>query len=226
MNKGTFAEYHRLQAEMRADEHYGGSSEGSHRCTRPSNEEIVPGASHNGDVIHTDFLKRSVLDFEVALVGVINEYWRLSKTPGHFTPEDLELALYHIFTLDATLPAQIGAFLAAAADVLRAQALQAAIEDGDIDFVVDIVGTGGDGHNTFNVSTTAAVAAAGARVIKHGSRASTSSSESADLLQSLDCSLTAPSSGTAFPISKIPFTFILAPHYHPPLVVALFLARL
>lgn len=161
---------------------------------------------------------------------------KLVKTPEHFTPEDLKLALDHLFTPDAALPAQIGAFLtalhigrverrpeslAAAAEVLRARALQATIEDGDTDFVVDIVGTGGDGHNTFNVSTTAAVVAAGAgaRVIKHGSRASTSSSGSADLLQSLDCSFTAPSVGTPFPISKIPFTFILAPHYHPALAM-------
>ncbi|KAG1864895.1 glycosyl transferase [Suillus subluteus] len=162
---------------------------------------------------------------------------KLVKTPECFTPEDLKLALHHLFTPNATLPAQIGAFLAAlhigkverrpeslaaAAEVLRARALQAAIEDGDTDFVVDIVGTGGDGHNTFNVSTTAAVVAAGAgaRVIKHGSRASTSSSGSADLLQALDCSFTAPSSsGAPFPIPKVPFTFILAPHYHPALAM-------
>ncbi|KAG2039940.1 glycosyl transferase [Suillus americanus] len=162
---------------------------------------------------------------------------KLVKTPQCFTPEDLKLALHHLFTPNATLPAQIGAFLTAlhigkverrpeslavAAEVLRARALQAAIEDGDTDFVVDIVGTGGDGHNTFNVSTTAAVVAAGAgaRVIKHGSRASTSSSGSADLLQALDCSFTAPSSsGTPFPIPKVPFTFILAPHYHPALAI-------
>ncbi|KAG0701918.1 glycosyl transferase [Suillus ampliporus] len=161
---------------------------------------------------------------------------KLVKTPEYFTPEDLKLALHHLFTPDAALPVQIGAFLAAlhigrverrpeslaaAAEVLRARALQAAIEDGDTDFVVDIVGTGGDGHNTFNVSTTAAVVAAGAgaRVIKHGSRASTSSSGSADLLQSLDCIFTAPSPGTPLPIPKVPFTFILAPHYHPALAM-------
>jgi len=178
---------------------------------------------------------------------------KLVKTPEFFTPEDLKLALHHLFIPGAALPAQIGAFLAAlhierlerrpeslaaAAQVLRARALQAVIEDGETDFVVDIVGTGGDGHNTFNVSTTAAVVAAGAgaRVIKvgimylycinsakiknkHGSRASTSSSGSADLLQSLNCSFAAPSLGTPLPIAKVPFTFILAPHFHPALAM-------
>ncbi|KAI0783470.1 glycosyl transferase [Abortiporus biennis] len=157
---------------------------------------------------------------------------KLVQTPEYFTPEDVRVALEHIFTPDAVLPGQIGAFLtalhvnrverrpeslAAAADVLRHRALKAAVADADSDFVVDIVGTGGDGHNTFNVSTTAGIVAAGAgaRVIKHGSRASTSSSGSADLLQSLGCLFTAPTPGTPMPIAKVPFTFILAPHYHP-----------
>ncbi|KAH7913354.1 glycosyl transferase family, a/b domain-containing protein [Hygrophoropsis aurantiaca] len=161
---------------------------------------------------------------------------KLVKTPEYFTPDDLKSALNHLFTPDAVLPAQIGSFLtalhierverrpealAAAADVLRSRALKAAIEGCDRDFVVDIVGTGGDGHNTFNVSTTAAVVAAGAgaRVIKHGSRASTSTSGSADLLQSLGCSFAAPTPGTAMPISRVPFTYILAPHYHPALAM-------
>ncbi|KAI0312934.1 hypothetical protein OF83DRAFT_1176161 [Amylostereum chailletii] len=108
---------------------------------------------------------------------------KLVKTPEYFQPEDAKLALEHIFTPGAVLPAQIGAFLTAlhlfrverrpeilaiAADVLRHRALKADVEAWDKDIVVDIVGTGGDGHNTFNVSTTAAVVAAGAgaRVIK------------------------------------------------------------
>ncbi|KIJ61086.1 hypothetical protein HYDPIDRAFT_177161 [Hydnomerulius pinastri MD-312] len=161
---------------------------------------------------------------------------KLVKTPEYFTPEDLKLALEHLFTPDAVHPTQIGAFLAAmhiqrverrpenlaaAAEVLRARALKATIEGSDKDFVVDIVGTGGDGHNTFNVSTTAAVVAAGAgaRVVKHGSRASTSSSGSADLLQCLECLFVAPTPGTAMPIARVPFTFILAPHYHPSLAM-------
>ncbi|KAI0072204.1 anthranilate phosphoribosyltransferase TrpD [Panus rudis PR-1116 ss-1] len=159
---------------------------------------------------------------------------KLVKTPEYFTPDDVRVALEHIFTPDAARPEQIGAFLtalhvnrverrpeslAAAAEVLRQRALKAAVEDIDKDFVVDIVGTGGDGHDTFNVSTTAAIVAAGAgaRVVKHGSRASTSASGSADLLQSLGCLFTAPTPDVPMPIAKVPFTFILAPHYHPAL---------
>ncbi|KAI0060447.1 anthranilate phosphoribosyltransferase TrpD [Artomyces pyxidatus] len=161
---------------------------------------------------------------------------KLVETPEYFIPDDLKLALEHIFTPDAVPPEQVGSFLtalhlhrierrpenlAAAADILRKRALTVAIADWDKDFVVDIVGTGGDGHNTFNVSTTAAIVAAGAgaRVVKHGSRASTSSSGSADLLQSLGCLFTPPSAATPVPIAKIPFTFILAPHYHPALAL-------
>ncbi|KAH9849466.1 anthranilate phosphoribosyltransferase TrpD [Lenzites betulinus] len=161
---------------------------------------------------------------------------KLVKTPEYFTADDLTAALECIFTPDVVLPVQIGSFLtalhierverrpdflAAAANVLRARALQAAVEGVDVDFVVDIVGTGGDGHNTFNVSTTAAIVAAGAgaRVVKHGSRASTSSSGSADLLQSLGCYFTPPTVETPLPISRVPFTFILAPQYHPTLAM-------
>ena len=108
---------------------------------------------------------------------------KLVQTPEYFTPDDLKVSLNHLFTPDTLLPAQIGAFLTAlhihrverrpeslvaAAEVLRERALKAAVQDTEGDFVVDIVGTGGDGHNLFNVSTTAAVVAAGAgaRVIK------------------------------------------------------------
>ncbi|KAJ7760474.1 glycosyl transferase family, a/b domain-containing protein [Mycena metata] len=158
---------------------------------------------------------------------------RLVQTPEYFTANDLKLALNHLFTPEAVSPVQIGAFLtalhihrverrpdslAAAAAVLRDRALKAKVEAPEGDFIVDIVGTGGDGYNLFNVSTTAAIVAAGAgaRVIKHGSRASTSSSGSADLLQALGCIFTAPASqATETPIPRMPFTFILAPHYHP-----------
>jgi len=109
---------------------------------------------------------------------------KLVQTPENFTPDDVKASLELLFTQkDNIHPAQIGSFitalhihrverrpesLVAAAQVLRAQALKAVIEDLENDFVVDIVGTGGDGHNVYNVSTTAAIVAAGAgaRVIK------------------------------------------------------------
>ncbi|KAG2010132.1 anthranilate phosphoribosyltransferase [Coprinopsis cinerea AmutBmut pab1-1] len=157
---------------------------------------------------------------------------KLVEKPEYFSSDDLKVALNHLFTPDVLHPSQIGAFLTAlhihrierrpefltaAASVLRQKALKAAVQELEKDFVVDIVGTGGDGYNLFNVSTTAAIVAAGAgaRVIKHGSRASTSSSGSADLLESLDCLFTVPTPGTPMPIPRVPFTFILAPHYHP-----------
>jgi len=108
---------------------------------------------------------------------------KLVQTPEYFSPDDVKESLEHLFTPDALHPAQIGAFLTAlhihrverrpeslvaAASVLRGRALKTAVEDTENDFVVDIVGTGGDGYNLFNVSTTAAIVAAGAgaRVIK------------------------------------------------------------
>ncbi|KAK2465266.1 hypothetical protein APHAL10511_002620 [Amanita phalloides] len=161
---------------------------------------------------------------------------RLVQTPESFSPNDLKSALEHLFAPDVLHPTQIGAFLtalhihqlerrpdflAAAASFLREKAVKAVVQDAETNFVVDIVGTGGDGYNLFNVSTTAAVVAAGAgaRVIKHGNRASTSPSGSADLLESLDCLFTAPTPDTPVAIHTIPFTFILAPHYHPTLAV-------
>jgi anthranilate phosphoribosyltransferase len=108
---------------------------------------------------------------------------RLVETPEYFSPDDLKTALNLLFTPELLHASQIGAFLtalhihrierrpeflAAAASILRERSLKAAVEDTDNDFVVDIVGTGGDGYNLFNVSTTAAIVAAGAgaRVIK------------------------------------------------------------
>lgn len=82
---------------------------------------------------------------------------------------------------------------------------------------VDVVGTGGDLANTINISTTAAIvaAAAGARVVKHGSRAATSLSGSADLLEELGVaiSLTGPAIETT--VRELGIGFCLAPVFHP-----------
>ena len=108
---------------------------------------------------------------------------KLVKSPKDFGTTDIELALDHVTTPGAALPEQVGAFLTglavarvelrqeiviAAAAFVYSRSIPAIVFDADKDLVVDIVGTGGDGHNTFNVSTTAAIVAAGAgaRVIK------------------------------------------------------------
>jgi anthranilate phosphoribosyltransferase len=85
------------------------------------------------------------------------------------------------------------------------------------DRAVDIVGTGGDGANTINISTTAAIitTAAGARTIKHGNRAATSRSGAADLLESLGINITLGAKGVAECVRKIGIGFAFAPTFHP-----------
>ena len=82
---------------------------------------------------------------------------------------------------------------------------------------VDTVGTGGDGANTINISTTAAIvaAAAGAKVVKHGNRAASSKSGSADLLQALGVNIDLDGSGVETTFRKVGIGFCFAPKFHP-----------
>ena len=81
---------------------------------------------------------------------------------------------------------------------------------------VDTVGTGGDGANTINISTTAAIItnAAGARVVKHGNRAASSKSGSADLLEALGVRIDLTGPEVEKCVSKIGIGFCFAPMFH------------
>lgn len=83
--------------------------------------------------------------------------------------------------------------------------------------VMDTCGTGGDGLNTFNISTLAAlvVAACGVPVAKHGNRAVTGKVGSADILENLGVNIDIAPDKAAFMLEEIGITFLFAPRYHP-----------
>ena len=105
--------------------------------------------------------------------------------------------------------------ITAAAQVMREFSTK--VEVADRTHLVDIVGTGGDGANTFNISTCAmfVAAAAGARVSKHGGRSVSSKSGSADVLESLGVHINLPPSAIAQSIAEVGIGFMFAPNHHP-----------
>ncbi len=144
---------------------------------------------------------------------------------GPLTREQAETAFTAIMDGDAT-PAQVGGFLmalrtrgetvaeyAAAASVMRAKCLRVRAPEG----AIDIVGTGGDGKGTLNISTAAAfvVAGAGVPVAKHGNRNLSSKSGAADALTELGINVMVGPEVVERALAATGIGFMMAPMHHP-----------
>ena len=158
---------------------------------------------------------------------------------SNLTEEEMEAAMEVIMSGQAT-PAQIGAFITAlrlkgetveeitgAARVMRRKATRIRVDNDqinidrdeinlDLETIVDTCGTGGDGTNTFNVSTTTAfvVAGCGLRVAKHGNRSVSSLCGSADVIQSLGVNLDVPPDVVEKCLNEVGIGFLFAPALH------------
>jgi anthranilate phosphoribosyltransferase len=148
---------------------------------------------------------------------------RAAEAP--LTRAQAEAAFAAIMEGDAT-PAQIGGFLmalrtrgetvdefAAAATVMRAKCIKVHAPDG----AMDIVGTGGDGKGTLNISTAAAfvVAGAGVTVAKHGNRNLSSKSGAADALTELGINVMVGPEVVERALTEVGIGFMMAPLHHP-----------
>lgn len=147
---------------------------------------------------------------------------------GHPLARDEARAAFSLIFDGAATPAQLGAFLMGlrmrgeteeeiigAAQAMRAAMTPVEAPPG----AIDIVGTGGDGAGTYNISTLAAIiaAAAGATVAKHGGKASSSRSGASDVLGELCVKVGAPPAAAAACLRKAGICFMAGPTHHPAL---------
>ncbi len=154
----------------------------------------------------------------------------LARAMNGAGPADIAWAMNHILEDQAT-PAQLAAFLTAVRmhgetpEQLQAMLDAMLAHATEVDrslrpaVVVDVVGTGGDGSNSVNISTMAAavVAANGAPVIKHGNRAASSATGSADVLAALGVAIDLDAQAVAECVNQCGIAFCFAPNFHPAL---------
>lgn len=147
---------------------------------------------------------------------------------------EAEEAMNIIMTGQAT-PAQIGGYLVAlrmkgetveeitgSARAMRTNAVRVEVSDHTAP-IYDTAGTGGDGANTFNISTAAAfvIAGAGRKIAKHGNRAASSQCGSADVLGALGVNLDLTAQQVAQAVDEIGIGFMFAPRFHPAMKYAI-----
>jgi anthranilate phosphoribosyltransferase len=148
----------------------------------------------------------------------------------NLTFDEAEAAMNAIMTGEAT-PAQIGSYLTAlrmkgetvdeiagSARSMRSHVVAVPVDTTAVgNLLVDTCGTGGDGKHTFNISTTAAFVVAGAdvKVAKHGNRAASSKSGSADVLLALGGNLDLNAAQVAECVEEVGIGFLYAVNHHP-----------
>lgn len=155
----------------------------------------------------------------------IKEALKIVSEGGHLTLPQAEETFLAVFKKGANQD-QVGALLmglkrngenadeiAGAVRVLQKKAVRFNAPEGTI----DICGTGGDGHNTLNISTAAAfvVAACGVPIAKHGNRAVSSACGSADVLEALGINIDVEPAVMERCLAETNFAFLYAPKYHP-----------
>ncbi len=126
-------------------------------------------------------------------------------------PPAMTGALLAAFCIKGTTAAEVRGFARAMRSLARRPRIPADVP------IVDVVGTGGDGSNSLNLSTGSALlaAACGMRVAKHGNRSVSSRCGSADVLEALGLRLPLDENAAAACLERTGFTFLFAPHYHP-----------
>jgi len=179
---------------------------------------VVPCAEIDRETLKT--IKKhliEIMDIKTAINEVISG--------NDLSRSDMHTVMQTIMQGEAT-PAQIGGLLVAlrikgesvdeitaAAEVMRELATKVNVDKTNL---VDTCGTGGDGANTFNISTTSAfvAAACGARVAKHGNRSVSSKSGSADVLEAAGINLELNADQVASCIENVGIGFMFAPMHH------------
>lgn len=183
----------------------------------------VSASSHSTDPITKALNKEQLPDSYFTWPGVLDRLGRREE----LSESQVSWAMREIMDGNAG-PAVIAAFsfglrvkglsaaeLAAAAETMRSFA--AKVDFSDQPDRVDIVGTGGDGHHTVNISTMAAIviAASGVPVVKHGNRAASSKCGGADMLEALGMDIERDPEGIREDAAKTNFAFMYSKTYHP-----------
>jgi len=128
---------------------------------------------------------------------------------GDALPEHVSALLMGLRARGETLDELVGF-----TKVMREFAVSVSVDDPR---AIDLCGTGGDGASTFNISTTAALiaAGAGATVAKHGNRSVSSKSGSADVLEHLGVQIELQKKGVEYCLNEVGIAFLFAPYFHP-----------